>query len=231
MGTNKKTARIAGVMFLMMVIFGLIAEIFFREKIFDSNDITVTAEKILSNVLLYRVGITCDLLMALFYLFTALTLYQLLRSVNQDLAAVMVVFAAAGSIMLLFNTLIEISPLSILSGNDYTNTFDSSQIQSLAMFFYNLYQHGYMIGQIFFALWVLPLGLLIMKSGFIPKVCGILFVIETIFGSMSVAVHFLIPNGTAETILLLPGVIAEFTFMLWLLIRGIRSNDFFSAKI
>jgi len=220
MSTNKKTARIAGVLFLMMVIFGLAAEIFFRGKLFDSNDIFITAEKILSNIFLYRVGITCDLLMALFYLLTALALYQLLSSVNKDLAAAMVVFAAAGSILLMFNTLIEIAPLYILSGND-AGAFHSGQIQSLAMIFYDLYQHGYMIGQIFFALWVLPLGLLIMKSGFIPTICGILFVIEAIFGSMAVLVHFLIPNGTMETLLLLPGVLAEFAFLFWLLIRGI----------
>ena len=221
---NKKTARIAGLLFLMMVVFGLIAEIFFRQKLFASNDITVTANNILSNIFLYRAGITCDLLMALSYLFTALALYKLLYSVNKDLAAMMVVFAAAGSILLMFNTLNEFAPLYILSGNDYVSAFDPSQKQSLAMLFYNIYLHGYMIGQIFFALWVLPLGFLIIKSGFIPKVFGMLFIIETIFGFMSVIVHFLIPNGTMETLMLLPGTLAEFTFMFWLLIRGINES-------
>jgi len=224
MNTNKKTARTAGVLFLMMVIFGLIAEIFFRGKIFDSNDIAVTADRILSNIFLYRVGITCDLLMALFYLLTALALYQLLCSVNKNAAAVMVVFAAAGSILLMFNTLIETAPLYILSGNEYVSALNSSQKQSLAMLFYNLYQHGYMIGQIFFALWVLPLGLLIYKSEFMPKVLGILFVIETIFGLITVIVHFLMPNATMETIMMLPMMVAEFSFMFYLLIRGMNES-------
>jgi hypothetical protein len=90
--------------------------------------------------------------------------------------------------------------------------------------------HGYVIGQVFFALWVLPLGVLIYKSGFIPKVFGILFVIETIFGLLSVIVHFLVPNGSIETILLIPGTIAELLFMLWLLIWGVNESKLLVQK-
>lgn len=219
---NKKTARLAGLFFLLMVVFGLFAEIFFREKLFFSKDMAATASNIISNAFIYRIGIVSDLLMSLSYLFTALILYKLLSSVNKSRAAAMVIFAIAGSVLLMFNILNEFAPLYILSGNDCLSTFNTSQLQSLAMLFYNLYEHGYMIGQIFFALWVLPLGALIYASRFIPKVFGILFVIETIFGLMAVIVHFLVPNGTIETILLLPGVIAELSFMFWLLIRGIN---------
>jgi hypothetical protein len=221
---NKKTARIAGLLYLLMAAFGLAAEVSFRQKIFASNDITVTANNILSNILLYRAGITSDTLMALCYLLTAMALYKLLCSVDKNLAAVMVIFATAGSVLLMFNILNEIAPLYILNGNDYLSTFNSSQRQSLAMLFYHLYEHGYMIGQVFFALWVLPLGVLIYKSRFIPKVLGVLFVTETIFGFMSVIVHFLVPNGMLETLLLLPGTIAEILLMFWLLIRGINET-------
>lgn len=224
MNSNKRTARIAGLLFLMMVVFGLASEVFFRQKVFSSSDISVTANTILSNIFLYRMGVLSDMLMSLSYLFTALALYKLFYTVNKNLAAIMVAFTVAGSILLLFNILNEIAPLYILSGNEYMRTFSTSQQQSLAMLFYSLYQHGYMIGQIFFALWVLPLGLLIYKSGFIPKVLGILFVIEMIFGLITVLVHFLIPNATLETILMLPMMIAEFSFMFYLLIRGVNES-------
>jgi len=222
--TNKKTARIAGMVFLLMVIFGLAAEIFFRQKIFSTSDMATTANNILSNTFLYRAGVLSDMLMSLSYMLTALILYKLLSSVNKNMAATMVVFATAGSVLLLFNILIEIAPLYILNGNEFMSTFNSSQRQSLAMLFYNLYQHGYMIGQIFFSLWVLPLGILIYKSGFIPKVLGILFIIETIFGLLAVTVHFLIPNATLESIMMIPMMIAEFSFMFYLLIRGINES-------
>ena len=221
---NKKTARIAGLLFLMMVVFGLAAEVFFRQKVFSASDITTTTNNILSNTFLYRVGILSDMLMSLSYMLTALVLYKLLSSVNKNMAASMVVFATAGCVLLLFNILIEIAPLYILSGNDFMSAFNSTERQSLAMFFYNLYLHGYMIGQIFFSLWVLPLGILIYKSGFIPKVLGILFMIETIFGLLAVTVHFLIPNATLESILMIPMMIAEFSFMFYLLIRGINES-------
>lgn len=225
MNSNKKTARIAGLLYLLMVAFGLASEVFFRQKLFTSNDITVIANNILSNIIIYRAGITCDILMALCYLLTALVLYKLLSSVNKEMAAVMVIFASAGSVLLMFTILNEIAPLYILNGNDYLSTFTSGQRQSLAMLFYNLYQHGYMIGQVFFALWVLPLGALIYKSRFIPKILGVLFMIEAVFGLISVMIHFLIPNATIETIMMLPMMIAEFSFMFYLLIRGLDQSE------
>ena len=224
MTPNKKTARLAGVFFLLMVVFGLFAEIFFRQKIFVANDAAATASNILSNEFLYRAGVASDILMSLCYLFTALVLYKLLAQVNKNLAAMMVVFAAAGSIMLLFNIQGEFAPLTILSGNEYMGSFSASQLQSLAMQSYQSYLHGYVIGQVFFALWVLPLGVLIHRSGFIPKAFGILFVLEAVLALAAVFVHFLIPSESIETVLLMPGMIAEFSFVFWLLIWGIRKS-------
>lgn len=227
---NKKAARIAGLFFLLMVVFGLFAEIFFRQKLFTANDAAATANNILSNVFLYRAGITSDILMSLCYLFTALALYRLLASVNKNMAALMVVFAAAGSILLLFNIQSEFAPLYILSGNDFLSAFNTSQLQSLAMLSYTSYVHGYVIGQVFFGLWVLPLGALIYQSGFIPKFFGILFIIEAVFALLSVFIHFLFPNESIEMMLLIPGTIAELLFMLWLLIRGINESKLLVRK-
>lgn len=214
----KKNARIAGLFFLLMVVFGLFSEIFFRQKIFVDGDIAATANHIVANVFLYRAGIVSDLLMSTCYLFTALFLYKLLSSVNKNMAATMVVLAAVGSTLLMANTLNEFAPLVILNGNDAMAVFNTNQQQSLAVLFYQLYQHGYMIGQVFFALWVLPLGTLIYQSKFVPKVFGLLFALEAILGVIAVGAHFLVPNEMTETILLLPGTIAELTFMVWLLI-------------
>lgn len=224
MTPNKKTARLAGLFFLLMVVFGLFAEIFFRQKIFVLDDVAATARNILSNEFLYRAGISSDILMSLCYLFTALVLYKLLAPVNKNLAATMVVFAAAGSIMLLLNIQNEFAPLTILSGNEFMGTFSTGQLQSLAMQSYQSYLHGYVIGQVFFALWVLPLGILIHRSKFIPKVFGILFILEAILSLSVVFIHFLVPNESIEIILAMPGAIAEITFMFWLLIRGINES-------
>ena len=219
---NRKTARLAGLFFLLMVVFGLFSEIFFRQKLFVESDAGQTAENILSNELLFRVGIASDLLMSLCYLITVLLLFKLFSSVNKQTAAVMVVIAAVGSVILTANVLNEFAPLVILEGSGQLAVLGEEQLNALALFFYQIYQHGYMIGQIFFALWVLPLGLLIIESKQFPKVFGVFFIIETIFGLLAVGIHFLMPNTTLESIAMMPMMVAEFTFMFYLLIRGCK---------
>ena len=221
MNPNKKTAKLAGIFFLLMVAFGLFAEVFFRQGIFIPGNAVVTAGNILANELLYRIGIVSDILMALCYLFTALALYRLLVSVNKNLAQMMVLFAAAGSVLLLSNVLNELAPLSILTSGAYMGAFTEAQLQALAMSSFDTFNHGYMVGQSFFALWVLPLGLLVWRSKFIPKAYGLLFIIEAACGLLSVVAHFLGFGGSAETFLLVPGMLAEFAFLGWLLIKGI----------
>jgi len=221
---NKKTIPIAGLFFLLMVVFGLFSEIFVRQKLIVANDALATATNILAHPLLYRLGITSDISMALFYLFTALALYCLLESVNKKLASVMVIFASLGCVMLLFNVLFEALPLYILLGQTYLNVIALAERQAFAMFFSELFGHGYMLGQVFFALWVLPLGILINKSQFIPKIFGIFFMVEAVFALLAVFVHFLLPSGSVETLLLVPGIVAEFSFLFWLLFQGVRPS-------
>ena len=220
MAPTQKTARVAGLLFLSMVFTGLFAEIFFRQTLFV-GDAAVTANNILGSGFLYRAGILSDIVMSVTYLFTALVLYKLLVSVDKNLAKLMVLFAAAGSILLLSNILNEFAPLYILSSGSPSGALNPAQLQDMAMISYLTYGHGYMIGQVFFALWVLPLGLMIYRSKFIPKVFGVLFVIETVCGLLSVAAHFLLADAAVESALLLPGTAAEMLFLLWLLIRGI----------
>ena len=220
MGTNKKTARIAGLLFLLMVVTGLFAELFFRQKLVAA-DAATTAKNILDNALLLRAGVLSDIVMALSYLFTALALYRLLCAVDRDLASLMVLFAAAGSVVLLVNTLFEFLPLVLVSLQP--GALSAGQLQELAQFAFAANAHGYMIGQVFFALWVLPLGLLIIRSKFIPKVFGVLFLLEAVCGLLAVAAHFLLGSGAVADALLLPGTVAEFAFLLFLLIRGINA--------
>jgi hypothetical protein len=140
------------------------------------------------------------------------------------MAALMVILAIVGSALNIFNLLNEFASLQLLSGAQYLNAFEASQLHAQAMLFLDLYEQGYVIAQIFFVTWVLPLGLLVYKSGFLPRIFGILFGIETFAGLLSTAINFLSPNAVLETSLLIPGAIAEISFMLWLLIRGINES-------
>ena len=225
---NKKTARIAGLLFLLMVLSGLFAELFFRQRIF-TDDAAGTTARILANPLLYRAGILSDITMSLSYLLTAMALYSLLHTVDEGQAKAMVLFAAAGCVILMVNVLNEYMPLIYTSAQ--TGAFSAAQIGELSQFSYAAYNNGYMVGQVFFALWVLPLGVLICRSGFIPRAFGILFVVEAICGLLSVAVHFLLGNATIANLLLLPGTVAEFAFLAFLLVRGINTTKRITATV
>ena len=221
METNRKTARIAGLLFLLMVVTGLFAELFFRQRLVAA-DAASTAQNILNNPFALRAGVLSDIIMSMSYLFTAIALYRLLRPVDRDLASLMVLFATAGCIILLFNTLSEFMPLVLV--NLQAAAFGTAQLQELSQICFAANANGYMIGQVFFALWVLPLGLLIWRSKFIPKVFGVLFMIEAVCGLLAVAAHFLIGNDAVDSALLMPGVVAEVAFLLFLLIRGVNEK-------
>lgn len=222
MGPNKKTARLAGILWLLMIALGLFAQICVRESIIVPGNAAVTASNIAANNLLFRLGFISDLAMLICYLLTPLVFHKLLSTVNRNLSALMVIFAVVGTAIGMLSLLCEYAAVHILSDTSYMGVFSASQLQAQAMLLLDLNDHGYMIAHIFFALWVLPLGILIYRSGFLPRVFGILFIAETAAGLLSIIIHFLFPGGTLETSLLWLGALAEFSFTFWLLLRGIR---------
>lgn len=228
---NKKTARLAGSLWLLMIVFGLFAQVGVRDAIIVLGDAAATTKNIATHTFLFRLGFVSDLAMMICYLLTPLAFFKLLNAVNKDLSILTVIFGLMGTAIGMLNLLNEFAALRILSGMEYLNAFDTRQLQAQAMLFLDLYEHGYVIADIFFALWVFPLGILVYKSGFLPRIFGILFVAETIASLLSVIIHFLCPNGVLETNLLLLGAIAEFSFTFWLLIRGINESKVNAAKL
>ena len=124
----------------------------------------------------------------------------------------------------MINLLNMIAPLELLNSTYYLNAFETNQVQAQIRLYLDLYEQGYVIAQVFFMTWVLPLGILVYKSGFLPRIFGLLFVAETFFGLISTVINFLSPNIILETNLLIPAAIAEISFMLWLIIRGINES-------
>lgn len=221
---NKKTARLAGLLWIITGVFGGFSQLFVRGKLIVSGDMAATANNIVSNEFLLRLGFVSDQMMMLCTLFTSIVLYKLLSTVNKNWATLMVILAALGSSIGMLNYLNEFAPLQLLSGAEYLNVIETSQLQAQVMLYFNLYEHGYVIAQFFYVLWVFPLGLLVYKSGFLPRVFGILFMLETFTGFPSTLIYFLFPNSTIENILMIPGALAELSFMFWLLIRGINES-------
>ena len=221
---SKKTARLAGFLWLLMFVFGPIAQII-RDKLFIASDMEATAHNIRANEFLFRIGFVSDLIMMIIFVLLPLVLYKLLSEVNKNLSIIMVIFVVLGTSINMVNLLNEFAALHLLSGVEYLSVFTGAQLQAKAMLSYDLYLHGYEIANIFFGLWLIPLGLLVYKSEFLPKVLGILL---TIGGSgllINVFVHFLFPSYMiVNIILLVPQILAEILFTLWILIRGINES-------
>lgn len=224
MGINKRTARLAGLLWLLMFIVGPIAQIV-RSKIFVISDVEATAHNIMANEFLFRVGFASDLVMLILFLLLPLVLYGLLNTVDKNLSILMVIFVMVSVPINMINLLNEFASLQLLSGVDYLNGIGANQLMAQAMLSYDLYLHGYEIANVFFALWLIPLGLLVYKSGFLPRVLGILLVVGGGGLLLEVFIYFLFPGyEIVNTILLIPQTIAEFAFLLWLLIRGINES-------
>jgi len=230
MGTNKRTARLAGLIWLLMCVFGPIAQII-RSKLFITGNMGATAENLRSNEFLFRLGFVSDILMMVLFLLLPLVLYKLFKSVDQNLSILMVVLVMVSVPINMLNLLNEFAAFHVLSGVEYLYGMGVNQRMIEAMRTYDLYLHGYEIANIFFALWLVPLGLLVYKSHFLPKILGIFLMIGGCSLFLEVFIYFLLPGYEAvNTILLIPQTISEFAFLIWLLAKGINESKVKAVK-
>ena len=198
---------------------------FGRSPLIVFGDAAATAQNIMASEWQFRIGITGDLLSAVFFLLAAWALYVLLKPVNKDLALLFLLLNLGGVAVYSINLLNQFAAVLLLSGADYLKVFQADQLQALAMFFLNLHQNGYWIAQIFFGAWLFPLGYLVFKSGFLPRILGIVMMIHCVGWLMTSLQFFLFPGFEAITYLSYPlGFISEFGLTLWLLIMGVKEQ-------
>jgi Domain of unknown function (DUF4386) len=219
-----KTARTAGLLYLLMTICGAFSMIYVDPKFYVPDDPTATVTKILASESLFRIGIATSLVSIVLFLFVAYALYKLFKSVDKDLAMLMVILVVVSiPIGLNFN---EFAPILLLKGAGYHSAFQDAQLQALAMTFLELQKNADLIGQVFWGLWLFPLGLLIIKSGFIPKVLGVLLIAGGLGYILNSLTFLLFPDYKLVTYFgSLIGFVSEILFILWLLIKGVNSQQ------
>jgi hypothetical protein len=152
-------------------------------------------------------------------LLLVLALYKLLKPVNKNHALLMVIFALVGIPIVMLNLLNQFAALLLLSGADYLTVFAADQLQALVMLFLNLDEHGFFIAHIFWGLWLFPMGYLVFKSGYIPRILGVLLIIAGFGYLIDFATFFFIPDFDAIKMFTFWG---EVLFPLWLLIKGVN---------
>ena len=221
--SQRKVARIAGFLYLIVAVCGGFANFFARVNLIVPGDAAATVKNITASESLFRIGLVSDLVAQTFFLLLILALYKLLKPVNKNYAVLMVTFAVIGVPIACVNLVNQYAVLLLLSGADYLTVFEANQLNSLVMLFLNLHDVGYSIAHVFFGLWLLPLGFLVFKSGFLPKFFGIMLMLATFGYLTGILINFLFPDYAAliEPVYIQPAI-AEITFCLWLLLRGVN---------
>ena len=218
--TTKKTARLAGISYLFIIIFGIFSHKIARGSIVISGDAVSTAKNILNNEALFRMSIVSDFLMVLSYFTLGVLLYFLFKATNKKWAVTLLLLNVIGSSMMAINMLNQFAALYVLSGAPYLNVFDSSQLQALSLFYMNLHNIGYNTATISYGLWLLPLGYLGLKSKYFPKVISYLLMI----GAATYMIYFFgqILGVKIASDITIPADLGEFSLCLWLLVKGVK---------
>lgn len=206
-------------------IVGLFSIIYVPATLIVSGDATTTAANIMANELLFRMGIVGSLITQLIFIVVVLVLYELFEPVNKNPALLMVIFALVGVPIAMLNTLNRVAALLLLNGADYLTVFGADQLHAQMMFFLTLNDQGVLIASIFWGLWLFPLGYLIYKSGYFPRILGALVVLGGfgyLFGSFT---HFLFLNYEALFPVFDLMTIGEVVFMVWVVLKGAKIPD------
>ena len=224
MNTNKKTARIAGSLYFIYILTHTFADVLGRSQIIVYGDAAATAQNILAATWQFRIGFISDLLAALLFFLAAWALYALLKPVNSNIALLFLLLNLSGVIIQCLSDLFLVASQLLLRGDAYLNVFPVEQLQAAAMFFLYLYKNGFMIAQLFYGAWLFPLGYLVFKSNFIPRILGILLMVHCAFWLMTFLQYFLFPSFEAIIYISYPlGFVAEFGLSLWLMIKGVKN--------
>jgi hypothetical protein len=214
-----KTARVTGGLYLIIFSLGIFAELFVRQSLIVPGDIATTLEKITAAESLFRLALVSDLVRHVLLILLPLGLYALLKPVNQNIAVVMVVIALIGIPIALLNMLLHFAVLLLVNGAGYLTAISADQLHAQVRFLLDLHRYGEYIPQ-FLSLWLLPLGYLVYRSGFLPKLLGVLLVIGCL-GYLTDAVSFILFNKAIEPLSFI-AFLVELLFAMWLLIKGVK---------
>lgn len=163
------------------------------------------------------------------FVFLVLLLYQLLKPVSRNQAALMVILFLVSVPIAMLNLLNLVAVLILASGADYLSAFTTDQLQALAALFRDLHEIGIMTAYIFWGLWLFPLGYLVFKSGFLPKILGILLMISCFGYLIDFFMFFLVPDfGFAVN--MVTGW-AELFLCLWLLVMGVNVEQWHERSV
>ncbi|MDW9382984.1 DUF4386 domain-containing protein [Chryseobacterium sp. JV558] len=227
MTTNIKTFRLAGFFYLIVILTGFFSLMYVPSKLIVWENPVLTFQNISSSVQLFRLGIASSIICYIAFTLLPLTLYQLLKNVDETHAKMMVILVLISIPISFINLQSKFSVLTIIEGADYLKVFDVKYLQAQTMLFLSSYNKGLLIAQIFWGLWLFPFGYLVYKSGFLPKNLGVFLMLGCFGYLINVFGRIVIPHFSDYSIsnfITLPATIGEIGTCLWLLLVGVRNK-------
>jgi len=223
---NKKTARVAGLWYLLVAITGAFSIVYVPGTLIVPGDATATADRILASESLFRLGIVSELISAVGFIFLVLALRRLFKETSEQLASLMVIFVLVSVPISFVNVLNEIAALILLRAPDFLSVFDKHQLDALALLFLRLHSQGlFVVAGIFWGLWLLPLGLLVIRSGFAPRALGVLLIPAGVAYVAVSAASLLLPQYLPlVSTVAIPVEAGEVPMIVWLLITGAKGR-------
>jgi hypothetical protein len=218
-------ARIAGIFYLIVGIAGGFAEGYGDPKLYAAGDAAATTGNVLANPGLVRMIVAAHLLDAVFFVLTAMALYILLQHVHQSVARAMLIFVALAVGIITLNAVFQFEGLQVATGASYAAAFGAAGSNALVLMLLDIQHYGTLSAQVFFGLWLAPLGYLAYKSGLFPKALGVTLVAAAGCYLVDLFAAFLVPGFGKQIhqfIVIVPAI-AEIWMVLYLLVVGVRS--------
>jgi hypothetical protein len=226
MNSTKKAARVAGLLYVVFSVFGFIGLLYVPSRLIVSTDAAATARNILASESLFRMGIVSNLIGQIGFIFVALALYRLFKGVDKTQAVLMVTLIGVSIPIALLNELNQIAALVLLRGDKFLSVFDQNQLDALVMVFLHLHGYGFVIAGIFWGLWLFPFGILVYRSGFLPRILGVLLLIAGCGYLIDSYTSLLLAPGHGQLASQFARVFeaGELPVMFWLLILGAKDQ-------
>ena len=225
--TKNKIAKIAGIIYLGVVILGIFSLMYVPSKLINEDNSALTLQNLTTSETLFRFGILGGLLCYILFIFLPLVLHKILKNVNESMSKLMVLLALISVPMYFINAQNEFALLSLINYPNLSKGFSTEQLQTQIFFHIHLHNQGMRLVHIFSGLWLFPFGYLVFKSNFLPKILGIFLMIGCFGYLINFVGYTLSRNYSAlgiSSYISLPASIGEIGICLWLLFVGIKEK-------
>jgi hypothetical protein len=227
MASSRRLARIAGFLYLLVGISGGFAEGYVEPRMYVAGNAAATAGHVVANAGLLRIGVVADLLDGTVFVFLAMTLYVLLNHVHKSVARAMVVLVALATAITCLVAVFEFEGLRVATDVSYTAALGTAGSNALVMLLLDTQHFGLLVAQIFFGLWLFPLGYLAYRSaGLFPKWLGAVLIVGGACYIVDLLAAFLVPDlgQKIHAVIVTPCAIAEISMVVYLLVIGVKTS-------